>query len=382
MAPMLNPRPRDFTETSYMSSRSDQQLFAVIQQGSAALGLSAGMPAFDRQLTVPQTWDVVAYVRALAQSVPGAAATASQPAASAGAPLTGVTISRLRLSIWPEYDDPRVLIILRGEMSPRQAFPGTLTLPVPPGADIIGAGIISDQNELLVQPYEIGGGQPLDSLHLQLSIPRFFVEFYYNPFTANTPEKRLTYSASFAYPIELLEVDIQQPLQAQAFRVEPPAMERRTDTQQFTYHQYVYRDIPPGQERAFQIVYSKTTSAPSVAKTPAAASPGAARQPVLAPGAWLSLAILAGAVLIVGGWAWLLRHHLRPQPATQAPRAAASSLAETLALLLRDESAASAQAPSTPVPETAGVANFCTYCGQKLQQDGRFCGACGKPIAR
>ena len=64
-------------------------------------------------------------------------------------------MARLRLSIWPEYDDPRVLIMLRGEMTPRQAFPASITLPLPKGAEIIGAGMISEQDELLLHPHQV-----------------------------------------------------------------------------------------------------------------------------------------------------------------------------------------------------------------------------------
>jgi hypothetical protein len=99
-------------------------------------------------------------------------------------------MARLRLSIWPEYDDPRVLIMLRGEMTPRQAFPASITLPIPKGPEIIGAGMISEQNELLLHPHQVLPGDTQDSLQLNLPVPRFFVEFYYNPFTTRRPAKR------------------------------------------------------------------------------------------------------------------------------------------------------------------------------------------------
>lgn len=381
MAAMLTPRPRNLTDVSYMSGRSDQQLFEVISQGGAAVGLSAAMTAFGTQLTPQQIWDTVTYVRTLAQATPTAPGPSSPPAAAAQTPATGVTISRLRLSIWPEYDDPRVLIILRGELIPRQAFPGTITLPIPQGAEIIGAGIISEQNELLVHPYNVVAGEPLDSIQLNLPTPRFFMEFYYTPWPTNTADKRFTYSTPSTYPIEVLEVDIQQPLQATHFSIDPTAMERRTDTQKFTYHQYVYRDIPAGQPRTFQLAYTKTSPTPSVPKQPgpsARASTATTRTRL----ALVSFSILAGAVVIFAGWVWLLCSHRAPQHTATVPQPPPRSLEDTLALLLQDDAAAPVSSASSETPQASRSRQFCTQCGHHIRSEDHYCAACGKPIIR
>src|SRR5262249_27580939 len=144
----------DLTDQTYMRTRSEQQLFDVISKGGAAVGLSSAMTAFGNQLTAQQIWDTVAYVRTLAAN--RSASAASPPAAPAQTPpVANLTMLRLRLSIWPEYDDPRVLIMLRGEMAPQEAFPASITLPLPKEAEIVGAGMISERNELLVHPYQV-----------------------------------------------------------------------------------------------------------------------------------------------------------------------------------------------------------------------------------
>src|SRR5919198_2536210 len=226
MAAMLAVPPRNLADQAYMGTRSDQQLFDVISQGGAATGLSAAMTAFGSQLSEQQIWDTVAYVRTLAAGSETAAQVPSSTPSQASAPAADLIMARLRLSIWPEYDDPRVLIMWRGEMTPRQAFPASITLPIPKGAEIIGAGMVSEQNELLLHPHQVLPGATQDTLQLNLPVPRFFVEFYYNPFTTSGPEKRFTYSAPTTYPIEFFEVDIQQPLKATAFTLDPAPTER------------------------------------------------------------------------------------------------------------------------------------------------------------
>lgn len=340
------------------------------------------MTAFGSQLNEQQIWDTVAYVRTLAVAAPAATTPAGASQAAANAAATGLTMTRVRLSIWPEYDEPRVLVILRGEMAPRQAFPGTITLPLPKGAEIIGAGIISDQDQLLVHPHHVVPGDTLDSLQLNLPTPRFFVEFYYQPFATSTAEKRFTYSSPATYPIELLEVEIQQPLQAVHFTVEPPAMERRTDPQKFTYHQYVYRDVSQGQSHTFQIDYTKTSATPSVPKQaspPPRADTAASRSRTIL----LSLGILAWAGLMFAGWAWWLGRRRAPLATASDAPLSVRSLQDTLAFLLQEEATPTTQATSAPATQSPpGTVQFCAQCGRKLLPEDRFCAACGKPITR
>ena len=154
MAAMLAVPPRNLADQAYMGTRSDQ-LFDVISKGGAATGLSAAMTAFGSQLSEQRSgmpWHTSApwlLARKLLHRF--RVAHRRRPVH----PTADLVMARLRLSIWLEYDDPRVLIMFRGEMTPRQAFPASITLPIPKGAEIIGAGMVSEQNELLLHPHQI-----------------------------------------------------------------------------------------------------------------------------------------------------------------------------------------------------------------------------------
>ena len=201
------------------------------------MGLSPAMPTFGTELSDQEIRHTIAYIRSLG-SQPSAPADVSQaPAAKAGPPSTELRMARLHVSIWPEYDDPRVLIIFRGELAPRDALPTSITLDIPKGLDIIGAGIISEQNEFLIHPHQLQPGELHDRLELNVPVARFFVEFYYNPFAAGT-DKRFTYTLPANYAIDRLEVDIQQPRHATNFSTTPDPMRQSTGEQGLTYHRF------------------------------------------------------------------------------------------------------------------------------------------------
>ncbi len=356
---MLPVPPRNLADSAYLHTKSDEHLFKVIQHGGAAVGLSPAMRAFSKQLTEQETWHVIAYVRSLSSSDPPAAETTETSAPSTG---TGLHLVHLRLSIWPEYDDPRVLVMLRGKMAPDDAFPAHITLPLPKGAEIVGAGMVSEQNKLLMHPHQITPGDTQDTLDLNLPTSRFFLEFYYNPF-GTSPDKQFTYTLPTPYDIERLEVDIQQPLHAINFAVNPQPMRQTTDEKGFSYAWFFYRNVHQGEAPAFTISYTKAILSPSVAKRQTA--PEAVTQPLsVVDSTLLAFGLLVVAAVVFGGSVWLWKGYKRrrqvPYPADQ-PK---------ISLMMPSEAAESA----------AETPNFCSNCGHSLYPEHRFCPGCGRPL--
>lgn len=58
-------KPRNHTDSKYMSTRSDKDLYKVIDEGGEAVGRSAGMPAWRGQLNDQEIKAVIKYLREL-----------------------------------------------------------------------------------------------------------------------------------------------------------------------------------------------------------------------------------------------------------------------------------------------------------------------------
>jgi cbb3-type cytochrome c oxidase subunit III len=63
-------KPRDLTNNAVLSTRTDEQLFQAISEGSSHFRGPMVMPAWWQSLTEQQLWDLVAYVRTLHQKHP------------------------------------------------------------------------------------------------------------------------------------------------------------------------------------------------------------------------------------------------------------------------------------------------------------------------
>ena len=362
MAGMLPVPPRNLADAGYMQGRTQDQLFTVIKDGSAALGLSDAMPGFGNQLNDQEIRDTVAYVQTLATGLSAMAQPETESNASAQS--NGLRITRLQLSVWPEYDDPRVLLIMRGELAPGIPFPTQVNLPVPPNAEIIGAGMISELGELLLHPHRVVSGDTSQTLEITLPSRRFFAELYYDPFETSGDTKRFSYTFRAPYPIDQLDVDVQQPYTASDFVIEPPAMAQESEGRDTTYHRFLYRDMAPGQEETFAVSYVKTDAQPSVVKTDDPQADGVDHKGPQ-DRKFIYSAVLAGviAAYVLGTLLWVAYRRRR------APFLAAKPATLPMA------------APPTPTPATPVTNNFCSQCGRALNTDYAFCPGCGHAIA-
>jgi mono/diheme cytochrome c family protein len=59
----FNPKPRNLTDASYMSTLSNEHLFKVISEGGASVGRSPLMPAWGGALSKDDIWNVIAHIR-------------------------------------------------------------------------------------------------------------------------------------------------------------------------------------------------------------------------------------------------------------------------------------------------------------------------------
>lgn len=71
MARVLDPQPKDFTDTEYMKTRTDEQLYLAIKEGGGAVGLSTKMAAWKHILDDQQVQDLTLLVRELGEESGG-----------------------------------------------------------------------------------------------------------------------------------------------------------------------------------------------------------------------------------------------------------------------------------------------------------------------
>ncbi len=274
------------------------------------------------------------------------------------------TIKTASLLLWPEYDDPGLLVIFAGDFTEPTSFPRDISIPLPAGARNVQAAYPDAAGGLLTAASEISESK---LIYRQLPAASFHLEYYVDRQPSGN-QREIVYSFQAPYAIETLAVTVQQPARATDFSVDPAAESSETRTDGLTYYVFRRANLAAGEMLKIVLRYTKAdsgVSSPQLAvtnssPTPATSSASSSRPDI---GGWLPWVFIgAGAIMLMAFFVhWLLSRRRRPALETA-----------------KRPHVPSARVQRTPEP-AADAADFCTQCGHRHRPDDRFCAQCGAP---
>lgn len=271
-------------------------------------------------------------------------------------------IDQASLRLWPEYDDPGLLVIFAGVFTNTASFPRQVAFPIPAAARGIQATVVAANGDLLSQPWQITDGK----LTYTLPQPAFQIEFYLDrPPSGNQRDIRYTFETDYA--IKSLTISFQQPARATGFATTPQPEQSFQGSDGFTYYSVVQTDVAAGARLPLNMRYTKNDQGLSVAQAQPAATDAALDSG--APSAstarglptWLPYLLigLGLAVLAAVAGYWYVRIRPLNEPVTAATPQS------------RSAGQSGGSRPSAAI--------FCTQCGHRFAAEDRFCAACGAP---
>ncbi|MGI2335093.1 MAG: zinc ribbon domain-containing protein [Dehalogenimonas sp.] len=273
---------------------------------------------------------------------------AGMVAAADGEQITGY--ENVTIWVYPEYDDPRLLVMMEGDIT-GTAAPAEVRFLVPVNAQMYSAGSIDIQGVYSGGPpnreaAEIAG---FDEISYEVTTNTFRVE-YYAPLINGEVDKSISLSYEFLYPVSNLEVIIQEPRKSSEF-IAVPAGTSFIDSEGFESHSYVYDELIAGQLLQYDITYTKSDSRPSLDINDTDNSN--------------LFTVLLGALALIAGLAGFF-FWLRSAGKKSVNRVAKRRVAR--------------QQPKRKVSPASGLSNkrFCSYCGKPLKGSGAFCAYCGE----
>lgn len=277
------------------------------------------------------------------------------------------TLKSMSVLVWPEYDDPRVLVQYEGEFNAAETFPRDVFFYVPAGSQIFATAYADTSGNLMNTPQQAkldtatdGGVQKLT---VNLPTNLFHIEFYYDPLPKNVTDKSFDFVFKAAQQTGMVNFQIQQPLKAENFKTDPAATQQTSSNHGFKNHLFAYPSVADGTALKVKVSYTKTDPLPSVdsvsaslpAGTPNPQAPAASSSSAPDATTYIPLVIGAAALALaaLAFFAWRSRQEaeLRPVPAGPRPRR-----------------------KGRPA-QTASY--FCTKCGNGLDEDDMYCPSCG-----
>jgi hypothetical protein len=174
-----------------------------------------------------------------------------------------LSIGRMQVSIWSEYDDPGVLAIYEGRFEDATRFPIKTSFLIPKGSIVNDACSLSHEGKHFCQLYTVKESSEFDEVQVYLPYPNFYLSFHFTPFDAAIEKRAFSYRIKSNHSIDKLEVDIQQPLRSTEFHLSPAGGQAKIISNANHFY-YAYDDIAPGREHLFNIEYLKQDRKPSI----------------------------------------------------------------------------------------------------------------------
>ncbi len=264
-------------------------------------------------------------------------------------------LSSVSVDIWPEYDQPSVLVIYHVTLASDAILPATLALNVPADTQINAVKIMAPQKGLLSVPYERAVNGEWATLTIVAASSQVQVE-YYEALEKVGTARNIVFKWVSDYSLEKLEVNFLRPLGATAVVISPMPVEVVPGQNGLMNYTDSVVHLAANQPYTVTIDYQRQRDDVSLVNfsVQAVSTPGM-DTPGRASTAGILLWVLAGvaAALIVAGVVGFTVWQ-RGSKGSDAP----------------------GQIPLRGLDEDAGAVH-CQQCGKRAQPGDIFCRACG-----
>jgi hypothetical protein len=274
--------------------------------------------------------------------------------------LGDVQITSLSVDIWPEYDQPAVLMIYRIVLAADTTLPASLALRIPSDAQINAVAVTDPAKGLINIPYDktVQGQWSVlkittNSLQVQLE--------YYSPLVKNGTARHITFEWPGDYAVDKLDANFLRPFGAENVVISLAPAETSQGQDGLTNYHVQSTNLASGRSFNLTVDYQRNTNDLSISSLPvqAASTPGPDTPGRVSSAAVLPLVLAGiGVLLIVAGIFGFIAWQRGGQAAIKTKRT------------------------SQPSEENQDEFIYCHQCGKRAQPGDIFCRTCGTRLKR
>ncbi len=179
-----------------------------------------------------------------------------------------VALDTVFVQMWPEFDQPKMLVIYDVRAAPATILPQDLNLRVPGDAEVIAVAQEQD-GALFTIPYQ---ETVIDStwkkVTLTLETATTYRLEYYAPLQRNGLQRKFTYLWPGDYAVAALAVGLRVPLDTTDVDTQPTMLKMPPTGDGETYLQWSKDNLKVGQQESVEVTYTKTTERLSASVQP------------------------------------------------------------------------------------------------------------------
>jgi hypothetical protein len=275
-----------------------------------------------------------------------------------------VTFTSMTVQLWPEYDQPSMLVIVDFALDPNTKFPVNLAFRLPLDANLIAVATYATDGSLLNAVFEgptVKGETQVFTVTLPSATARFE---YYQPITFSGSQRVFSYIWNGDYAVDAFNMRVLEPVDTTSLTT-VPKLNSISEKDGLKYFDGKPVKLAAGEQFALNLQYTKTTStliassqggvqpsAPVDENTPGRVSFNFNKMlPYIIGG--------VGVLLIAGGFLYYLRSGRSPSKRVRRRANATNEESEEV------------------VEES-----YCPQCGTRAKSNDRFCRVCGARMRR
>ena len=276
---------------------------------------------------------------------------------------SAIRFSTLQVQLWPEYDQPSMLVICEFTLAAGASLPTDVTVRIPKNGNLVAVASLS--NGQLVNAGFSGptGEGDWQVIKVKVQTPTTYHLEYYAPISKTGTERQFTYLWMSDYPINDFSLSVWPPVDITRLTTDPP-LTSVTNADGTTSWKKDFGALSASQQVTLKINYNKTSDTLAKPSTQSGVQPS---QPIGSntPGSFMSTFsndlpyILGGlGLLLIGGcvvYFW---------QSGQGGRKATS------------------RRRTVHMESDGDSAIYCHQCGTRAQKGDRFCRVCGTKLRR
>jgi hypothetical protein len=274
--------------------------------------------------------------------------------------LGDVQLSSVSVDIWPEYDQPAVLMIYRITLSANTNLPVSLTFRLPSSAQINAVAVVDPTKGLVNIPYENSVQGQWSMLKITTGSLQVQVE-YYVPLVKKGTVRHISFEWPGDYAVDKLDANFLRPFGADSVSISLAPTDTSPGQDGLTNYHVQTADLAAGRTFTLTIDYQRNTDDLSIsslpvqaASTPGPDTPGRFSKTVVLP--WVLAGI--GVLLIVAGIVWFVAWQRGGQGAKKGKK------------------------HKQHREESEDEFTYCSQCGNRAQPGDVFCRTCGTRLKR
>ena len=263
-------------------------------------------------------------------------------------------LATLEVQLWPEYDQPSMLVLYDFVAAEETTFPASLTFQIPAQANLIAVAV-RQQDALLDAAYEgpVTQGE-WQAFTVNVDSQATYRIEYYQPLAINGATRSFTYLWEGTFGVDAFTIEVLQPPDVTSFSSEP-SLQAASQAGGLPLHASEQMTLEAGDQFSLRLEYDKTSDALVVPPTGVQpASPVDADTPGRVSVQQVLPYLLAGSGLVVlsAGVIYYAFSGRRTLPRRR-------------------------RRPRREHEEAPTAAVYCPQCGTRAQPADHFCRVCG-----